>query len=118
MGQAMRISPRDPRSHRWFHYKGWCHWKLGELEKMEEAARNAIELYSDAPAQWVELTCALGLQGRTAEAKEAAKVLKKLSPAFVPGGFFEIARRFYGPRFTGSVQAEYRALCSTLERAL
>jgi len=117
MERAMRISPRDPRSHRWFHYAGWCHWKLGELDKMEEAARNAIELYSDAPAQWVELTCALGLQGKIAEAREAAKVLKKLSPVFTPDGFYEIARRFYGSRFAGPVQADYRALCSTLQRA-
>jgi len=118
IGRAIRISPRDPRSHRWFHYAGWCHWKLGELEKMEAAARSAIELYSDAPAQWVELTCALGLQGRGAEAKAAAKVLMKLSPAFTPDRFFEIARQFYGKRFAGPVKADYRALCSTLQRAM
>jgi TolB-like protein/DNA-binding SARP family transcriptional activator len=118
IGQAIRISPRDPRSHRWFHYAGWCHWKLGELEKMEAAARNAIELYSDAPAQWVELTCALGLQGKAAEAKVAAKTLKKLSPAFTPDRFFEIARQFYGARFAGPVKADYRSLCSTLQRAM
>jgi TolB-like protein len=118
MGRAIRISPRDPRSHRWFHYAGWCHWKLGELEKMEAAARSAIELYSDAPAQWVELTCALGLQGKAAEAKAAAKVLRKLSPAFTPDRFFEIARQFYGKRFAGPVKADYRALCSTLQRAM
>jgi TolB-like protein/DNA-binding SARP family transcriptional activator len=116
--QARRISPRDPRSHRWLHYAGWCHWKLGELKKMEAAARNAIELYSDAPAQWIELTCALGLQDKAAEAKEAAKVIKKLSPGFTPDRFFEIARHFYGARFAGPVQADYRALCSTLQRAL
>jgi TolB-like protein/DNA-binding SARP family transcriptional activator len=118
IGQAIRISPRDPRSHRWFHYAGWCHWKLGELKKMEAAARNAIELYSDAPAQWIELTCALGLQGKTAEARAAAKVLRKLSPAFTPDKFFEIAQRFYGKRFAGPVKADYRALCSTLQRAM
>jgi hypothetical protein len=39
---------------------------------MEAAARSAIELCSDAPAQWIELTCALDLQGRTAEARTAA----------------------------------------------
>jgi TolB-like protein/DNA-binding SARP family transcriptional activator len=118
IGRAIRISPRDPRSHRWFHYAGWCHWKLGELDKMEGAARNAIELYSDAPAQWIELTCALGLQGRNAEAKAAAKVLRKLSPAFTPDAFFEIAKRFYGRRFAGPVKADYRTLCSTLQRAI
>jgi TolB-like protein/DNA-binding SARP family transcriptional activator len=116
--QAMRISPRDPRSHRWLHYAGWCHWKLGELEKMEAAASNAIELYSDAPAQWIELTCALGLQGKTNEAKAAAKVIRKLSPAFTADRFYEIAQQFYGKRFTGSVKTDYQALCSTLRRAM
>jgi tetratricopeptide (TPR) repeat protein len=117
IGQTIRISPRDPRSHRWFHYAGWCHWKLGEFGKMEAAARSAIELYSDAPAQWIELTCALGLQGKTAEAKAAAKALMKLSPAFTPDRFFEIARQFYGTRFAGPVKAD-KALCSTLQRAM
>ena len=116
--RAIRISPREPRSHRWFHYAGWCHWKLGELGKMEAAARSAIELYSDAPAQWIELTCALGLQAKTAEAKAAAKVLRKLSPAFTPDKFFEIAQQFYGRRFSNPVKADYRALCSTLQRAM
>jgi len=109
--------PRDPRSHRWLHYSGWCYWKLGDLARMEEAARGAIELYSDSPAQWIELTCALGLQGKHAEARMAAQVLKKLSPVFAPDNFFEIARQFYGKRFTGAVKADYRALCSTLQRA-
>ncbi len=118
IAKARRISPRDPRSHRWLHYAGWCHWKLGELEEMEAAARTAIELYSDSPGQWIELTCALGLRGRAAEAKEAAKVLKKLSPVFTPEGFFELARRFYGKRFDGAVKADYRALCSALQRAM
>jgi len=118
IARAIRISPRDPRSHRWFHYAGWCHWKLGELGQMEAAARNAIELYSDAPAQWIELTCALGLQGKNSEAKAAAQVLRKLSPTFTPDKFFDIAQRFYGKRFAGPVKADYRSLCSTLQRAM
>ena len=116
--RAVRISPRDPRSHRWFHYAAWCHWKMGELGKMEASARNAVELYSDAPAQWIGLTCALGLQRKTAEATAAAKVLRKLSPGFTPDGFFEVARRFYGRRFAGPVKADYRSLCSTLQRVM
>jgi len=91
---------------------------LGDLDKMEAAARSAIVLYSDAPAQWIELTCALGLQGKTAEARMAAKVLKKLSPTFAPDNFFDIAQKVYGKRFTSAVRADYRALCSTLQRAI
>ncbi len=118
IARARRISPRDPRSHRWLHYAGWCHWKMGDFDRMEAAARSAISLYSDSPAQWVELTCALGLQGKHAEARAAGKVLKRLSPAFTADRFYEIARIFYGARFAGSVQREYRALCTTLGRAL
>jgi hypothetical protein len=47
----------------------------------------------------------------------AAQVLKKLSPAFAPDNFFEIARQFYRKRFTGAVKADHRALCTTLQRA-
>ena len=116
--RAMRLSPRDPRSHRWFHYAGWCHWKRGDLKTMEASARQAIALFSDSPAQWIELTCALGLQGRTMEAKQAGKVLRKLSPTFTAEGFFEIARKFYGKRFTPGVKNDYRGLCAALQRAL
>jgi hypothetical protein len=66
-----------------------------ELGKTEAAARSAIELYSDAPAQWVELTCALDLQGKTAEARAAAKIPPKLSPAFTLDKFFQIAQLGY-----------------------
>jgi TolB-like protein len=118
IAQAKRISPRDPRTHRWLHYAGWCYWVMGDLKHMEECARTAIQLYSDSPAQWVELTCALGLQGKSENARAAAKVLRKLSPDFTPDGFYEIAQRFYGKRFTGSVKASYAALRATLQRAM
>jgi hypothetical protein len=84
---------------------------------MEAAARSAIELYSDSPAQWIELTCALGLQGKMGAAKGAARVLHKLSPHFTADAFFEIARKFYGARF-GTVRQSYRQLHSVLQRAM
>lgn len=117
IAEARRISPRDPRTHRWLHYAGWCYWVLGELDQMEAAARSAIELYSDSPAQWIALTCALGLSGKIGAAKEAAKVLRQLSPTFTAEGFYDLARRFYGARFQ-SVRRGYRQLHSVLNRAL
>ncbi len=81
-------------------------------------ARQAIALFSDSPAQWIELTCALGLQGKAREANQAAKVLRNLSPSFTAEGFFEIARKFYGKRFTAAVRNDYRGLCTALQRAL
>jgi len=43
-------------------------------------------------------------------------VFRKLS--HTPDAFFEIAKRFYGKRFAGPVKADYRTLCSTLQRAM
>jgi hypothetical protein len=42
----------------------------------------------------------------------------KLSPGFAPEKFFDIARRFYGRRFSAFVKADYRAHCATLQRVM
>ena len=72
----------------------------------------------NSPAQWIELTCALGLQGKNSAAREAAKILRRLAPAFTADGFFDIAQRFYGKRFSHRIRAEYRDLCAALQRAM
>ena len=115
----LTLTPRRPRSRSWR-----CRaQRLGRSRKLnagpsERASSDNNAAYSDAPAQWIELTRALRLQGRNAEAKAAAKVLRKLSPAFTRDAFYEIAKRFYGKRFVGPVKADYRTLCSTLQRAI
>ncbi|MBR1092012.1 hypothetical protein JQ621_31525 [Bradyrhizobium manausense] len=115
--KAMRLSPRDPRSHRWYHYSAWAYWKQNKLADMESAARQAISLYSDAPAQWIALTCSLGLQHRRREAVKAASILKQMIPAFTAQAFFGIAKNFYKDRFPREEDG-YRRLCSALEDAL
>ncbi len=114
---AMRLSPRDPRSHRWFHYAAWAYWKQRNLHEMEKAARQAISLYSDAPAQWIALTCSLGLQRRTREAAKAAGILKGMIPGFSAEAFFELSRHFYKERFVEEEEG-YRELCLVLQDAL
>jgi len=118
ISKAVRRSPRDPRTHRWSHYAAWSHWKTGDLKQMEQAAKNAISLYSDAPQQWIALVCALGLQSRETEAKEAARVLHRLRPTFSAADFFRTAKVFYGRRFEGRVVDDYTSLCAVLERSL
>ncbi|WFU66190.1 BTAD domain-containing putative transcriptional regulator [Bradyrhizobium brasilense] len=118
ISRAMRRSPRDPRTHRWSHYAAWSHWKTGDLKQMEHAAKNAISLYSDAPQQWIALVCALGLQSREIEAREAARILHELLPTFTAVGFFHTARMFYGRKFEGQVVDDYTSLCEALERSL
>jgi tetratricopeptide (TPR) repeat protein len=115
--QAMRLSPRDPRSFSWLHYASWCHWKLDELKEMEAASRRSIELYPHYPHSWIALTCALGLQDRMREAREAGRVLCELQPRFRAAHFYEAARVFYGHRFAGRVAGEYRQLRTVLSRA-
>lgn len=116
--QAKRLSPRDPRSAFWHHHAAWCHWKLGDLAAMEAEARRGLELYRGSPWSWVCLTCALGLQDRREEAREAAAALRELMPTFSAGRFYWLARFFYGRRFNGPVQAGYAELRRVLKAAL
>jgi TolB-like protein/DNA-binding SARP family transcriptional activator len=115
--QAMRLSPRDPRCYTWMHYGSWCHWKLGSLEAMEAASRRSVDLYPAYPHSWIALTCSLGLQDKTADAKEAGANLKALYPTFRADNFYSLAERFYGRRFPGAVSAEYKQLHAVLVRA-
>jgi hypothetical protein len=115
--QAMRLSPRDPRSFSWLHYASWCHWKLDELREMETASRRSIELYPNYPHSWIALACALGLLDRVRDAREAGRVLRELQPRFRAAHFYDAARVFYGRRFTGEVVGEYRQLRTVLNRA-
>ncbi|WP_431271150.1 tetratricopeptide repeat protein [Dankookia sp. P2] len=114
---AARLSPRDPRSFLWHHYANWCHFRLGAYDGMEAACRRSIELYGRYPLSWIALTSALGLQDRLEEAREAAAVLRRMRPSFSPDGFYETARGFYGRRFDGQIDSEYRNLRSALRRA-
>jgi len=115
--QAMRLSPRDPRTYVWHHYASWCHWQLGDFAAMEAACRRSVDLYSSYAWSWLALTCALGLQGQFDAARETAAEIIRLIPLFTPGLFFETAREFYGERFPGKVEADYRELCGVLARA-
>ena len=117
MEQAMRLSPRDPRSFVWLHFASWCHWKAGEFGEMEATSRRSVDLYPAYPHSWIALTCALGLQDKATEAKQAAKNLHRLHPKFGATNFYHTARRFYGHRFPGAVSAEYRQLRGVLVRA-
>lgn len=115
--QAIRLSPRDPRSFSWLHYGSWCHWKLGELEDMEDMSRRSVELYPGYPHSWIALTCALGLQNKDEAAREAGRTLRSLHPRFGAASFYQTAERFYGRRFPGRISAEYAELCAVLSRA-
>ena len=52
IARARRISPRDPRCHRWLHYAGWCHWRQGDFE-MEGWRGRRSNFIAITPAQWI-----------------------------------------------------------------
>ncbi len=116
--QATRISPQDPRSFSWSHYGSWCHWILGDFPAMEQASRRSIELYSAYPNSWIALVCALGLQEKTQEAREAGRVLQTIAPNFRASQFYGSARRVYGPRFPGQTRSRYLQIRKVLSAAL
>jgi len=118
IAEAQRISPRDPRTYQWHHFANWCHFKLGRLDTMEAECRNSIALYSNHAWSWLALVCALGLQRRTKEARNAAAGLLEILPGFTPVSFFETAKRLYGSRFPGQVEAEYVELRDVLSDAM
>lgn len=116
--QAARISPRDPRSFCWSHYASWCHWKLDDLPAMEQASRRSIKLYSAYSNSWIALVCALGLQEKKKEAREAARVLRNMNPNFRAMQFYSASRRVYGARFPGQTMSRYLQIRKVLSAAL
>lgn len=116
--QATRISPQDPRSFCWSHYGSWCHWILEDFPAMEQASRRSIELYSAYPNSWIALVCALGLQEKTQEAREAGRVLQRIAPNFRASQFYSSARRVYGARFPGQTMSRYLQIRKVLSAAL
>ena len=119
--RATRISPQDPRSFCWSHYRSWCHWILDDFPAMEQSSRRSIELYSAYPNSWIALVCALGLQEKKQEACEAGRVLQKLAPNFRASQFYRSAHRVYGARFSGQTRSRYlqirKVLCEALPKA-
>lgn len=118
IAQAMRLSPRDPRSASWYCSEAWCHWKLGAYDRMEQAARRSLEIYRLFGWGWVVLTCALGLQERWPEARAAGNVVRELMPRFSPFGFYVLARLLYRNRFISETREGYRRLREVLEQAM
>jgi hypothetical protein len=116
--RAMRLSPRDPRSGIWLHHAAWCHWKAGDLERMEHAARRSVEMYRLYGWGWVALACALGFQGRAAAARAAAGVAREVLPGLSLGRFYRMARLFYRRRFVGEMRDGYRRLRAVHEEAM
>ena len=112
---ALRLSPRDPRTTLWLLYGVWCHWKLSDYGAMEAMARRSIALYSNLPWNWLGLAGALALQGEHAEAREALTSVRAMMPLFTPSRFYWGAQFIYGRRrFRGHVEEDYRRLCDAL----
>ena len=110
--QALRLSPRDPRSYDAVNGLAFALIQLGRDAEAIESARTALRQNPDFAPAWRSLTAALALSGQLEEARRALARTMQLDPAFsidgmtVRLGFSEPARtRLYeGWRQAGARQ--------------
>jgi TolB-like protein/DNA-binding winged helix-turn-helix (wHTH) protein len=79
--QALRLSPRDPRSGTWTKYLGDAEFGLGHFEAAIEDYHTAIDL-GGAVAVYPSLAAASALAGKMDEAKIALAEARRLEPKF------------------------------------
>jgi adenylate cyclase len=79
--QALRLSPRDPRSGTWTKYLGDAEFGLGHFDAAIEDYHKAINL-GGAVAVYPSLAAASALAGKMDEAKIALAEARRLEPKF------------------------------------
>jgi TolB-like protein/Tfp pilus assembly protein PilF len=88
--EALRISPRDTLANVWMDHAGQANLHLGRDAEALVWLRRSIEANRNYPIAHFMLGAALMLQGKSAEAQEAARVGLVLAPDFA------IARMYLG----------------------
>ena len=79
---ALRLSPRDTFSYRWFIIAGFAKLSLGLEEGGAEWLHRSIEANRNAPIAHFGLAAARALLGRLSEAKSAVQAGYELDPTF------------------------------------
>jgi tetratricopeptide (TPR) repeat protein len=77
--QALRMSPRDPRSGTWTWFLGNAELGLGHLDAAIEAFHKSIDI-GGAPLSYAGLAAAFALAGKMDEAKIALTDARRLVP--------------------------------------
>ncbi|MGI9316920.1 MAG: adenylate/guanylate cyclase domain-containing protein [bacterium] len=80
VNQAVQLSPLYPN---WFTSSIFlAHYVQGNLETACQAASEAVERFPDYPFAWINLTGIYSALGRDAKARENAKKVLRMQPAF------------------------------------
>lgn len=90
IGRAMRLSPRDPRLAGWQMFAGVAHLHLGQDAAAVQWLAPAVDKNPENPFGHLFLASALGLAGRTAEARAQIAKFQQLRPGFTLSRFREV----------------------------
>jgi TolB-like protein/class 3 adenylate cyclase len=82
IGQALRLSPRDPMAYTWMYFVGAAKLQLGIWEEAALWLRRSIEANRNYPHPHFGLGVALAQLGRQDEARAAVKTGLTLNPTF------------------------------------
>jgi tetratricopeptide (TPR) repeat protein len=82
IGEAIRLSPRDPALSSWYTMMGVANMFLGTYERAAEHLRRSSGMNPRLAMAHFFLAAALALTGRIAEAAEARDTGLKLDPNF------------------------------------
>jgi len=77
---ALRLSPRDPRTHVMLHLKALSYVTLGRYPEAERTHRRSIDKNNGFVWAWAVYAVELAMQDKIAEAKAALSELKKVAP--------------------------------------
>ena len=83
--RALRLSPRDSRSYAIFQALAGAHLVQSDLEPAVHWAQRAVRHNPNYLPGWVTLATAAALSGRQDEAREAARRILVLDPAYTVG---------------------------------
>jgi tetratricopeptide (TPR) repeat protein len=82
VGEALRLSPRDPYSYAWKGFAGDANTQLGSWDQAVAWFRGSIEANRNLPLSHFELAAALAQLDRLDEARSEVKAGLALNPAF------------------------------------
>ena len=87
IGEAIRLSPRDPDLSSWYILMGVANMFLGRYEHAVEHLRRSVGMNPRVAMAHLFLAAALALTGRMAEAAEARDASLKVDPSFTVARF-------------------------------
>ena len=89
IAEALRLSPRDPIAHGWFHQAGFAKLLLGRDDEAVAWYRKSIDANRNLPAARFMIAAALANLGRLDEAKAAVQAGLSLAPNFTVRRFVD-----------------------------